>query len=331
MKFNLLLWAFFIALQVISLPTYAKSVVFNNMTIEVNDAYIKSVDKVDELQFNNKKESSTIFFDIIRHDLRDEEALEDLRQGFLSSNEKGNDKKHKIIYNKAEKMNNQDVVHMVELIFYDKMAKNAAENGQKMEITAVRDRYTFIKPKEVYIVTLMLPVQYYERNKNDFIGMVQSVNIKEPVRKVTFKGTKYSYEVPGHYRELPPFPGGEHVYIAGNDNLITAVIVTSLKNHPEMPVNINKLSARELAKVEAAIKKNVMRDTRNGMKNWHFEYTELNGNKCLVYDFDDVTSHSKSYVFVDNGKFISFDFGYPTADEKLYAAAVQSMVNSISK
>lgn len=328
MKFKLLLLSFLIALQTIVLPAYAKNVTFSNMAIEMDDGYVQTVNKADGYQFDNKEVHSTIFLDIIRHNLRDKNSLEDIKQGILSNNEKANNAKHKVICNKFEKINNQDVLHFVELVYFD--TKEAGEQ-QKAKIIAVRDRYSFFKPKEIYLVTLMLPVQYYEKHKGDFNEIVRSISFKEPMRKVKVKGTKYNYMIPEYFIDLPASTSDTHVFYSGIEKLITAVMVESMEIHTELPQNIDNLSKEQLVRIEADTKEYISKGTRNKIRNWRFEYGILNGNKCLIYDYDEVTSHNKSYVFVDNGKFVSFDFGYPTAMESEYIELVNLMVNSISK
>ena len=71
--------------------------------------------------------------------------------------------------------------------------------------------------------------------------------------------------------------------------------------------------------------KSEVRTARN-IKN---EFTVVNNLPCIKTSFDDVTSHSIAYVFIQDGNYISYDYIFNGKLASKLAPVLERSVNSI--
>ncbi len=66
------------------------------------------------------------------------------------------------------------------------------------------------------------------------------------------------------------------------------------------------------------------------MKNVIFRFMPINGRDGLVLDFDDQGDHSRSYIFMKDGRYISFDYIYNVKEKDYAEKIIRQSVSSIS-
>ena len=117
----------------------------------------------------------------------------------------------------------------------------------------------------------------------------------------------------------------DHVLVAGNSLLMTGVAALPISENREfsfLPSSLASLSDKEKADIESHFRAKLASESSGKyVKNVTFLFDSFHGLPGLKLDFDDLGDHNTSYIFVKDGKYISFDYIY-NVKEKTYADQV---------
>ncbi len=156
--------------------------------------------------------------------------------------------------------------------------------------------------------------------------------IDASLRQVALSNTGYTYSVPEYFVDVPLITSSKHIFLSGDApiNFITGVMIEPLSKYPYFPITLSKLEHEEQEKIMLELKATIIQDTHKRMQNFHYFYTNIAGQPCFIYDFDDAPLHNRSYLFVKNNELISFDFGYPSIDSNQHDALINEIVATIN-
>ena len=89
------------------------------------------------------------------------------------------------------------------------------------------------------------------------------------------------------------------------------------------------LAAKEVARIQKKVEARQKENPKYKLDNIKAQFITIGGENCLNVSFDLSSSTEMDYIFVRNGKFITFDYQYPFDDAKRQKAAVVKSAKSI--
>ena len=89
------------------------------------------------------------------------------------------------------------------------------------------------------------------------------------------------------------------------------------------------LAATEVARIQKKVEARQKENPKYKLDNIKAQFITIGGENCLNVSFDLSSSTEMDYIFVRDGKFISFDYQYPFDDAKRQKAAVVKSAKSI--
>ena len=187
-------------------------------------------------------------------------------------------------------------------------------------------RYLFLCQEGTAMISFTMKEEDVKRNRPLVENMVESLSFYTPMQKVSVKGTAYTYDIPSSMQvdyDSPVAP--DHVLVAGNHLLMTGVAALPISENREfsfLPSSLASLSDKEKADIESHFRAKLASESSGKyVKNVTFLFDSFHGLPGLKLDFDDQGDHNTSYIFVKDGKYISFDYIY-NVKEKTYADQV---------
>lgn len=193
-------------------------------------------------------------------------------------------------------------------------AKSVAVNDKNY--VYVQDEFSFTANGYSYNVTYQVPEIFYGMLKRQIISAIQKTRFSELVKLVNLENFPYSYEIIGDSIVFNDKYVGRHIFLAINRSYLTGVIVQPLtqERYYYWPKSLANLSAEEKSRLEENYTQEIISMPKSKVSNIKFTYLKLNGHDCLRLDYDDFTSHNTSYIFLKDGRFISFDYMFKTQD-----------------
>lgn len=276
----------------------------------------------DSLSFTYRKENAVVGIDATKGDiLQGSNALElykKFQEGMHSQIQKNG-------YN-HEQMKVLTIHHMPWLyISYE------IPTGETTE-PVIKEEYTLIGYGKMYVFSFFAPKSIYKSEKGTFEKFIQSVDIKDTWRAVTVANTNYSFEVPdsfiGMTAEQVQQISSEHTYLSGDPRFMTGVIVQPLEKYSFLPKSLANLTATDKERLEKGLVAKAQGESQT-VKKGSFTYTTVNGKPCIIWDTTDQGSHNRSYIFVQDGNYISFDYGYEESVANTVLPLVEQSAKSI--
>ena len=89
------------------------------------------------------------------------------------------------------------------------------------------------------------------------------------------------------------------------------------------------LAAKEVARIQKKVEAKQKENPKYKLDNIKAQFITIGGENCLNVSFDLSSSTEMDYIFVRDGKFISFDYQYTIDDAKRQKAAVVKSAKSI--
>ena len=196
-------------------------------------------------------------------------------------------------------------------------------------------RYVFLRPDGTVMVSFTMKEEDMKKNSSYVEQLINTVKFYTPMQKISVKGTAYTYDIPASMKvDYDPPVAPDHVLVAGNRLLMTGVAVLSLSENPEFSFLPSSLSGLTDAKKEEIIRhfqdKLASESTGKYVKNVSFLFGPVHGMDGLQLDFDDQGDHTRSYIFVKDGKYISFDYIYNLKEKDYAEGVIAQSVQSIS-
>lgn len=196
-------------------------------------------------------------------------------------------------------------------------------------------RYWLTLGQGDYMISFTMKEGDMKANEKTVERLLQSVRFFVPMQRVDVKGTVYTYDIPANMKvDYDPPVAPDHVMVAGNLSLMTGVIALPIEENEEwsfFPKSFSNLTKEEQASITEHLKAKIASEP-NGkkVKDMEFRFTNLYGRDCLIMEFEDQGSHSESYIFVQDGKYISFDYIYDDRDKDYARNVIEQSVKSIS-
>ena len=196
-------------------------------------------------------------------------------------------------------------------------------------------RYVFTLPGGTYMVSWTMKKEDLKGNRNLVQSIMDGVRFFAVMQKVSVKGTTYTYDIPADMKvDYDPPIAPDHVLVAGNRNLMTGVLALPIKGNGDfsfLPESLSSLTEAQKQDITSHFKNKLASEsTGKYVKNVTFRFIPIHGRDGLVLDFDDQGDHSRSYIFVKDGKYISFDYIYNIKERDYAEKVIEQSVNSIS-
>lgn len=195
-------------------------------------------------------------------------------------------------------------------------------------------RYVFIRPDGTAMISFTMKEEDMKGNSAYVEELMNTVKFYTPMQKVSLKGTAYTYDIPASMKvDYDPPVASDHVLVAGNRLLMTGAAVLPLAENPDFNFLSSGLSGLTEGKKNDIIRhfkeKLASESAGKYVKNVSFSFGPIHGMDGMQLDFDDQGDHNRSYIFVKDGKYISFDYIYSLKEkdyaEKVIAQSVQSI------
>lgn len=196
-------------------------------------------------------------------------------------------------------------------------------------------RYVFPLQGGTYMVSWTMKKEDLKGNRPLVKSMMDTVHFFTVMQKVSVKGTTYTYDIPADMRvDYDPPIAPDHVLVAGNRNLMTGVLALPIRENGDfsfLPDSLSSLTDAQKQDITDHFRKKLASEsTGKYVKNVTFRFMPVNGRDGLVLDFDDQGDHSRSYIFVKDGKYISFDYIYNMKEKDYAEKVIRQSVSSIS-
>lgn len=223
-----------------------------------------------------------------------------------------------VIFIKEETINKNQVLHTRRKVLNDSMY-------------FIKDEFTFINPTEIASVLFITPEKIYQEKEKMINNTISTVSFGLKWNTIKIPDSKYTYDLPVHYREANLAIAPDHVFLAGDEYMFTGVIIADLDSDKKYSVYPRSLKNLDIAsqKLLAKYIKDEISSSIPSAKNIKYSFININGNDCIKSEFDDSTSHSISYIFIKDGKYIAFDYIYNNSDYNKIADVLKKSVNSI--
>lgn len=152
-------------------------------------------------------------------------------------------------------------------------------------------------------------------------------------KTVKVPGTSYTYSIPGSLviANNPEKIGKGHVFLAGDPAtmFVSGVVVQPLASYSYMPNTLVRLGEAQKKEIAEGLRRDILSKVQTA-KNIHVDFLIQRGVDCIVLDFDDQISHNKSFIYVKDGQYISFDYGYPIAVADRVDSAIMGFSSAIN-
>lgn len=196
-------------------------------------------------------------------------------------------------------------------------------------------RYVFLLQDGTYMVSWTMKREDLKGNRSLVKSMMDTVRFFPVMQKIPVKGTAYTYDIPADMRvDYDPPVAPDHVLVAGNRNLMTGVLALPIKENGDfsfLPASLSSLTEAQKQNIVDHFKaKLASESTGKYVKNVIFRFMPINGRDGLVLDFDDQGDHSRSYIFMKDGRYISFDYIYNVKEKDYAEKIIRQSVSSIS-
>lgn len=196
-------------------------------------------------------------------------------------------------------------------------------------------RYLFLRQEGTAMISFTM--KEGDRKKNDPVvkQLMDTLTFYIPMQKVNVKGTPYTYDIPASMKvDYDPPVAPDHVLVAGNRLLMTGVVALPISENREfsfLPSSLSHLSDGDKENVMAHFKSKLAGEsTGRYVENVKFLFGSFHGRDGLRLDFDDQGDHNTSYIFVKDGKYISFDYIYNTKERDYAERVMERSLESIS-
>lgn len=225
----------------------------------------------------------------------------------------------KLVENKIIIINGRKALHVVENIA-----------GRYKSPDFVSDSYTFFTANDMINIRFNIEAGFYEKFKAATLNdMVASITIGTKWKRFATPDNKYSYELPADVRNVGA--AFDHEMLGMSDELMTGIMVQKIADNPKYsyyPQSLANLSAEEQAALDKKICEQLQAEVKTA-KNIHNEFITVNNLPCIKSSFDDVTSHSIAYMFVQEGNLISFDYIFASKLSVKLTPVLERSVQSI--
>lgn len=196
-------------------------------------------------------------------------------------------------------------------------------------------RYWVVLRQGDYMISLTMKEEDMRANEKTVERLLDSIRFFVPMQRVEIKGTVYTYDIPANMKvDYEPPIAPDHVMVAGNLSLMTGVVALPLEGNEEwsfFPKSLSNLTKEEQSSITERLKAKIASEPDGKkVKDMKFRFTSLYGRDCLIMDFEDQGSHSQSYIFIQDGKYISFDYIYDDKDKDYAEKVIEQSVKSIS-
>lgn len=196
-------------------------------------------------------------------------------------------------------------------------------------------RYLFLRQEGTAMISFTMKEEDLKRNRPFVEDTMGTLSFYTPMQKVNVKGTAYTYDIPASMRvNYDPPIAPDHVLVAGNRLLMTGVVALPIAENKEfsfLPASLSSLSDEKKADIESHFRKKLAGEsTGKYVKNVKFLFGTFHGRDGLRLDFDDQGDHNTSYIFVKDGKYISFDYIYNVKEKDYADRVIAQSLESIS-
>lgn len=229
-----------------------------------------------------------------------------------------NTPERQIIFIKEELINQNKVLHI---------RKKASTHSMYF----IEDTFAFITPTEIASLLFITPDAIYQDKEDLINNIVSTVSFELKWNTIKIPDSKYTYDLPVHYRDANLAIAPDHVFLAGDEYMFTGVIIADLDSDKKYSVYPRSLKNLDIAcqKLLAKYIQDEISSSIPSAQNIKYSFINVNGNDCIKSEFDDSTSHSISYIFIKDGKYIAFDYIYNNSDYNKIADVLKKSVNSI--
>ena len=220
------------------------------------------------------------------------------------------------------------------------------DNQPAMNIVCYSPKYKGVVCSLYTIVTMQ---GFYELNnvemttnskgyQNDILSqIVNSIKltdihaVRDNFKSFAISNYSYTYSLPSDCLSVDTSIAPDHVFLAGNNELLSGVMVQKLAEHPEYnyyPTSLANLSDKEQNVLNEQITKQLLNEMKKA-RNIKNEFTVVNGVPCVKSSFDDGPDHSIAYIFIKDGNFISFDYIFKSELSDQLMPVVEKSIRTI--
>ena len=178
--------------------------------------------------------------------------------------------------------------------------------------------------------------------------IIQSVKItplsddiyRRPFTTKTLKDYPASFTTPANCILMPIKNDPHHTFAYSNGYFFVSPMIVNITDKSELSFYPNSfanlsdkdketLAAKEAARIQKKVEARQKENPKYKLDNIKAQFITIGGENCLNVSFDLSSSTEMDYIFVRDGKFISFDYQYPFDDAKRQKAAVVKSAKSI--
>ena len=245
--------------------------------------------------------------------------VDDFYNTFLKLNKNmASDEGTKLLENEIITLNNRRAVHRKRLLTFPKRP------------ACISDQYTFFTPNDMIMVGFNIAESVYEPYKKLALDdMLNSITIGQKWKRFSIENTPYSYELPASVS--PTGISFEHAFLAGDEQLLSGVIVKKIDGNAKyayLPASLDNLTPAQQSKLLKDVQAEIKTEVKNP-RNIKSEIITVNGKHCIKSTFNDVTSFSTSYIFVQDGNYISFDYIFADKLKDTLVPVVEKSIASV--
>ncbi len=163
---------------------------------------------------------------------------------------------------------------------------------------------------------------------------------KRPFTTRTIKDIPATFTTPANCIPIPVKNDPYHKiayadgYFFASPMVVNIADVEELNFYPHSFANLSEaakqnLISKEIERMQLKAAARQKENPKHKRDNIKAEFVTINGENCLKVSYDLSMSTEVDYIFVRDGKFISFDYQYPFKDTKKLKTAVDKSANSI--
>lgn len=214
---------------------------------------------------------------------------------------------------------------------------------------AIFDDYIIITPNGIYKFSYVGNRFIYPIDEKLFLPkIIQSVKItplsddiyRRPFTTKTLKDYPASFTTPANCILMPIKNDPHHTFAYSNGYFFVSPMIVNITDKAELSFYPNSfanlsdkdketLAAKEAARIQKKVEARQKENPKYKLDNIKAQFITIGGENCLNVSFDLSSSTEMDYIFVRDGKFISFDYQYPFDDAKRQKAAVVKSAKSI--
>ena len=163
---------------------------------------------------------------------------------------------------------------------------------------------------------------------------------RRPFTTKTLKDYPASFTTPANCVLMPIKNDPHHTFAYSNGYFFVSPMIVNITDKAELSFYPNSfanlsdkdketLAAKEAARIQMKVEARQKENPKYKLDNIKAQFITIGGENCLNVSFDLSSSTEMDYIFVRDGKFISFDYQYPFDDAKRQKAAVVKSAKSI--